>query len=168
MSIKRLGVAEAEAFRALRLRGLERSPESFNEDFATESAKPLAWYETIIAQQHVLGYFQGGELLGVVIVGAQAGCAKMAHRHYLWGVYVDETARGQGLARKLMQAALEASAAEAEMVRLGVNALNLPAKTLYQSLGFTAYGYDERALKVNGVYIDEILMMKYVRPACTA
>jgi RimJ/RimL family protein N-acetyltransferase len=39
---------------------------------------------------------------------------------------------------------------------------NLAARRLYESLGFAAYGHEVQALKHNGRYYDEILMVRFL------
>jgi RimJ/RimL family protein N-acetyltransferase len=39
---------------------------------------------------------------------------------------------------------------------------NHPAKRLYESLGFETYGVERRALKYNGQYYDEDLMVLWL------
>ena len=39
---------------------------------------------------------------------------------------------------------------------------NLSAQRLYTSLGFAEYGREARALKQNGRYYDEILMVRFL------
>jgi RimJ/RimL family protein N-acetyltransferase len=47
-----------------------------------------------------------------------------------------------------------------ELVQLSVVAGNAPAQRLYASLGFAPYGLEERALKVDGKYFDEVHMVR--------
>jgi RimJ/RimL family protein N-acetyltransferase len=48
-------------------------------------------------------------------------------------------------------------------IRLTVGATNAEAMRLYEKAGFTAYGLERRALKVNGRYCDNLLMTLSVR-----
>jgi RimJ/RimL family protein N-acetyltransferase len=45
-------------------------------------------------------------------------------------------------------------------VQLAVVADNVVARCLYASLGFTEYGIEVHSLKVEGRYLDEVLMVK--------
>ena len=47
-------------------------------------------------------------------------------------------------------------------VHLGVAADNLPALRLYRQAGFELYGTDPRFMKVDGRYIDEHLMVRFL------
>ena len=62
--------------------------------------------------------------------------------------------------RLLLEAALELAAQSVELVQLVVVKDNEPAVRLYESVGFEAYGLEQRALKIDGRYYDDILMAK--------
>jgi len=49
-----------------------------------------------------------------------------------------------------------------EMVQLGVVNDNKAACRLYGAMGFVEYGYEKRALKQDGRYYDELLMVKFL------
>ena len=72
-------------------------------------------------------------------------------------------ARGQGLGRKLAQAAIErAFDLGLERIELEVFASNESATALYRELGFTVEGVKERARKIDGTY-DDIIAMALLR-----
>jgi ribosomal protein S18 acetylase RimI-like enzyme len=67
--------------------------------------------------------------------------------------------RGQGLGRKLMDAAIAAAKSQGvERVELEVYASNAAAVTLYRKLGFREEGRKLKARKVDGAYDDSIVM----------
>ena len=91
--IRRLTSADAEAFRAVRLEGLERHPSAFGASFKEESTRPLAFFADRLDANHVLGAENQGRLVG--IAGFQFHDSEKArHRGTLWGMYVREEARG--------------------------------------------------------------------------
>ena len=47
-----------------------------------------------------------------------------------------------------------------ELIHLTVVADNAVARRLYEACGFAAYGVEARALKVDGRYLDEVLMAR--------
>jgi ribosomal protein S18 acetylase RimI-like enzyme len=58
---------------------------------------------------------------------------------YLYSLWLDPSARGRGLARQLVTTALEwARRRRAHTVRLRVAVDNAPARTIYESLGFSS------------------------------
>jgi len=73
--------------------------------------------------------------------------------------------RGQGLGRRLAQAALtKAAAIGLERVQLEVYADNAPAIALYEKLGFVVEGKRRRARKLDGVYTDIVMMARLTPP----
>jgi RimJ/RimL family protein N-acetyltransferase len=100
-------------------------------------------------------------MMGTAGFMQQAG-AKRVHKAHLWGMYVRQLARGSGLARLLVDAVLAHAARHAELIQLSVVSDNLGAQRLYAAAGFTPYGVEQRSLKVDGRYLDEVLMVKFL------
>ena len=44
-----------------------------------------------------------------------------------------------------------------------VASANLPAQRLYEALGFESYGTEPHSLKIGEVYVDDVLMVLYIR-----
>lgn len=86
---------------------------------------------------------------------------KIQHKAHVYAVYVDSVARKHGLGRALMlELIARAKAAPGlEQLMLTVTSSNLPAKRLYESLGFVRYGTEPKAMKLDGEYLDEDLMV---------
>ena len=78
----------------------------------------------------------------------------------LVGMYVGQAARGAGVGRLLIEAALALAAQSVELVQLVVVKGNEPACRLYRRAGFVEYGLEKHALKIDGRYYDDILMAK--------
>lgn len=79
------------------------------------------------------------------------------------GIGMLPEARGQGLGRRLMQAAIEAARTHGvERIQLGVFASNTRAIALYESLGFVREGLKRRAGKFQGRYDDDVLMALFL------
>lgn len=83
-------------------------------------------------------------------------------------MYVVPAARGTGLARPLLEAAIAHARQQPDLrqLQLGVTVGNAPALHLYPSLGFVEYGREPAALCVDGRYYDEILMQLELQPRC--
>jgi ribosomal protein S18 acetylase RimI-like enzyme len=78
----------------------------------------------------------------------------------LFAMYVAAAARGQGLARRLLETAVEhGRALNLRQLMLGCNAGNGNALRLYEQAGFSEYGLEPAALYVDGEYFDEVLMV---------
>jgi ribosomal protein S18 acetylase RimI-like enzyme len=157
--IRRLGPTDVAPYRALRLAALAAEPAAFGADHDEEAARPDAWFAATLAGNAVFGAeAEDGALLGLAGLGVER-VRKRAHLGTLWGVFVRPEARGRGLARALVAAALEEARARGlAQVQLGVGVANRPALALYTALGFAVFGTEHAALRVDGVDHDEHLM----------
>ncbi|CAB3803038.1 Mycothiol acetyltransferase [Paraburkholderia caffeinitolerans] len=110
-------------------------------------------------RQAVFGAFDGAALVGIVGWRREAR-QKLAHKSHIWGVFVQPAYRRAGIARRLMERAIEhARASGVEQVQLTVGASNPRAQSLYRSLGFAIYGTEPRAMCIDGEYFDEEHML---------
>jgi ribosomal protein S18 acetylase RimI-like enzyme len=111
-----------------------------------------------IARSFIFGGFDtDGRLMGVVGL-ARSNSAKTGHIGTIWGMYVRKQARGTGLAKRLLSAALQEGRMTCGSLRLSVVSSNSAAVGLYRSAGFSEWALELRALKVGDIYYDEILM----------
>jgi len=150
---------EAALYREIRLEGLRMHPEAFGSAFEQEQARPLDFFRERLETNVIFAGFLGEEPLGTAGFMVQAG-VKRAHKGMLWGMYVRPAARGTGLARLLVETVLAHARERVELIELSVVAENRVAYRLYASLGFEPYGLERRALKIDGRYWDEALMVK--------
>jgi ribosomal protein S18 acetylase RimI-like enzyme len=160
-TVRRLGAADLDAFRLIRLEGLRNDPEAFGSTFEKESSEPGQYFIERLSRSAVFGGFAGDRLVGV------AGFyffedTKSRHKGVLWGMYVMPEARGSGLATELVGTLLEHAGKEVEQVQLTVTASNGRARRFYERMGFVQYGLEERALKYKGAYLDEVLMVRFL------
>jgi RimJ/RimL family protein N-acetyltransferase len=153
--------ADAPVYRDIRLEGLKTNPEAFGSTFEREDAMPLSWHEERLIKGNVFGAFFDGELVGVAGYWVQEG-EKVRHKAALWGMYVRPKARNAGLGRRLVQAIIDHASGLVELLQLRVESGNQPAQWLYQKMGFSEYGREMKALKQDGRYFDEILMMRFL------
>jgi RimJ/RimL family protein N-acetyltransferase len=163
VQLRRLSPDDAELFREIRLEGLQRDPDAFSSTFEIESAQPLSYFADRIGRSAIFGAFRGSELLGVVGYAVQPG-PKHAHKGLLWGMYVRSAARQTGIARKLIEAAIEHARGRVELLQLSVVSENEAARRLYASLGFEEYGVEKHGAKYRGQYHDDVLMAKKLVP----
>ena len=79
------------------------------------------------------------------------------------GTYVDLTLRRQGIAKALFDATLEAARRKGyEKIFTFVRADNPAALATYRAQGFAVLGTARRHAKIDGRYIDEILIEKHL------
>ena len=152
---------DGPAFKALRLEALQLASPAFSSAYEDEVRQSD---ETFFARipappSAIFGAFDGETLVAMTGLMIQAG-RKQRHKGMIWGVYVTPTARGQGLAKRLLDAAIaQARTVDGvELLQLGVGVDNEPATRLYAAAGFEIYGIERKALKLaDGRYVDEEL-----------
>jgi ribosomal protein S18 acetylase RimI-like enzyme len=89
---------------------------------------------------------------------------KLAHKAFIWGMYVATNYRRHGVGRALIDhALLRAGAMNGVLqVNLGVNAANVEAIKLYEVAGFTAFGIERGFMLVDGNPHDEFHMVRNI------
>jgi ribosomal protein S18 acetylase RimI-like enzyme len=161
--IRRLGAADAEPYRTLRLAALRDRPEAFGASYEDEVSRSHDWFADRLERNVFIGGWRDVSTL-VEVVGLHISEAvKSSHKGELWGVFVSPEARRTGLATALLARLMRHAANAVDEIRLTVGATNAEAMRLYEKAGFTAYGLERRALKVNGRYYDNLLMTLSVR-----
>ena len=113
-----------------------------------------AYYQSVVSGGHSHFIAVGdGEVIGWCDVLPMFGEMR-AHCGVL-GLGVAKSARGKGVGRKLITAALaKARARGITRVELTVRADNLVAQSLYKSLGFAVEGLQHKAWQLRGEYFD--------------
>ena len=158
--IRRLGPADAEVWRTIRLAALEGAPDAFGQTLENAAAQPLSHFAKAVAgPDPIFAAFAHAAAIGTASVYTIAG-PKTAHRGMLWGMYVAPAFRAHGVGGQLIDAVLEYSRGYFEQVHLRVVAGNAGAYALYRKQGFEAYGIEPRALCYKGRYHDEIMMVR--------
>jgi RimJ/RimL family protein N-acetyltransferase len=165
-TVRILATGDATAFQRVRLRAIETAPTSAWPTLEEQSAWSLEEVEAKIqttSTQAVFGVFAGADLIGIAGLRREP-LLQVQHKGLVWGVFLDPNFRGMGLAHRLLEAIVSYAKCEWGLIQLNlcVHTQNVPAKKLYESLGFVAFGIEPRALKVGGVFLDEqhmILML---------
>jgi ribosomal protein S18 acetylase RimI-like enzyme len=152
MDIRRLTVADAPAYWALRLRGLHDHPEAFTSSWEDDRALPCKAGEARLASPDQLfwGAFEDGTLRGIVGLELLRR-AKERHKGRVIGMYVAAESAGRGLGAALL-AALLAHAQQARLTDLvlTVSEGNDAALHVYRRAGFLVFGTEPRAVCVLG------------------
>ena len=157
LEIRALTAADAAEFHALRLRGLQESPEAFGSTYEEDVALSLDVVAQRIAASRaprkiVLGAIRDGALVGVI------GCfqepkIKLRHTATIWGMYVAPEARGGGVARRLLDDVIAEVRTWPDVVRITLSVVDraAAARELYPSAGFQSFGREPDAFRQNGV-----------------
>ncbi|AQQ53545.1 GNAT family N-acetyltransferase [Planococcus lenghuensis] len=164
MEIRKLTAEDAERYFELRLEALRNDPETFASTLKDTEESPIEKFRDRLESPSspTLGLFDNGRLIGNVTVRKET-IPKMAHRATVLGMYVTPQKRGNGAGRMLVDAACALAAdMAAEQVYLAVVSTNEAAKNLYARCGFRVFGIDRHAMKHDGRYIDEDLMVKFL------
>ncbi|MFS0688319.1 GNAT family N-acetyltransferase [Sporosarcina sp. 179-K 8C2 HS] len=165
MEIRKLCPEDAEAYFQIRLEALYTNPEAFGSSYEEEKKQTADKYKERFgpADSFTFGAFDESKLIGVITLLTEK-TKKMKHRATIVAMYVTPEKRGKGVAKTLMNEAInKARSLEGiEQVYLTVVNSNVAAKNLYFSLGFEVYGTDKRALKVEHTYLDEDLMVLFL------
>jgi ribosomal protein S18 acetylase RimI-like enzyme len=168
LEIKLLDSSDAQKYWALRLEALKQNPEAFLTSYedAIKRDNPIdqVAHNFTTDGNYTFGAFDQEELIGVVTL-LQESAEKIKHRANIYAMYVTPKKQGSGVGSALMAAAInKAKTIKAiEKINLSVMANNEKAKNLYSKLGFTVYGFEENALKVNGVYYNDEHMVLHLK-----
>lgn len=162
IQIRAFTPADAAAFQQLRLRALAEAPVAFASSYEEECDQPLANVAQRLSpapDRCVLGAFAGDAAVGMVGLQRE-GMKKLAHKAFIWGVYVAPEHRRSGTGQLLLKAALQRAAAMPGMqrVNLSVSAANAAAKALYDRMGFVAFGLERGYMCLDGELHDEVHM----------
>ena len=160
--IRTLTAADATAYRTLRLQALRDHPEAFAASCEDEVARSLDMTARRLdggPLNCVFGAFAGDDLVGTAGFVVPDRSAKSRHKGLLVGVHVAPAHRGRAIGRALVAAVIDHARAHVVLLQAGVGVDNAPALRLYESLGFRRYGLEDKALLVDGVFIDEALIV---------
>jgi len=162
MHVRRLTPEDAAVFQAFRLAALQDAPTAFGSSFQEEKDFPASVIEGRLAikpDRGPFGAFQGEKMVGLIALGRE-NMKNLAHKAFIWGMYVKPEHRGQVIAKALVHEALSVarSVPEVLQVNLSVNAGNASAIRLYESFGFKAFGCEPGAMRINGEFHDELHM----------
>ena len=168
ITIRRATEEEAAAYRDLRLEALRDHPQVFSSDYAAYVTRPLSYWSERLRLAGTEGvammYFavRGAELAGMC--GIFCGDSpKTWHSATVVSLYVRPPWRGRNLGERLVMVCLDwARAQEVKAVKLAVVTTNTAAIRCYARCGFRVYGIEPQALFYDGVFYDELMMIRTV------
>lgn len=161
LHLRRLGPADAEAFRVLRLEALSTAPEAFGSSTEEEAARPMDVVRSRLADtgpDAIFGAFAGNDLVGMAGFVLSQGIKKR-HKGLLWGVFVRAGWRDRGTGEQLVRAVIDHARSHVLLLQATVVTTNGSARRVYDRLGFISYGIEHRALRVGDTFHDEALLM---------
>lgn len=103
----------------------------------------------------------GSEIVGVLTL--QRGMYKKNHHTASLGIAIKRGHRSKGYGTKLIEQAIEwARSKGVEKIWLEVFSTNTKAVEVYKKIGFTIEGIKEKQFRIDGDYVDDILMSFWV------
>lgn len=176
METRLLTADDAEAWWQLRLEMLRNDPFAFADSTEEHLATTVERARKRLAandprKNFVVGLFEHGRLRGTAGFSRRPN-QKGSHKGHVWGVYVSPELRGKGAGKALMQEIIRRAREikGVEQITLVASA-KLPARKLYEAMGFAAYGIEPRSLKLikekttekTGIeYVDDVLMVLFL------
>ncbi|HEX6482543.1 MAG TPA: GNAT family N-acetyltransferase, partial [Ktedonobacteraceae bacterium] len=113
MQVRILNEKDAEAFWKIRLRALQENPESFGASYEEILERGIAGTAQGLGRREgtpenvTFGAFdEKGQLVGLAGFRRQEE-AKKRHKGVIWGMYVPNELRKQGIGKALLEAAIE-------------------------------------------------------------
>jgi ribosomal protein S18 acetylase RimI-like enzyme len=164
MFISILTEEDLDALWSIRLQALQANPEAFGSTYEETLQRGKESFRQRLKQPRTetffLGAFDEGSLVGIVGYFRESG-QKGQHKGYIISMYVASEQRGRGIGKALLVDAIAQARTIAglEQLLLAVVTTNTTARQLYRSLGFGVYGLEPHALKQDGQYWDEELMI---------
>ena len=155
VTLRQLDSADAEAYRTLRLAGLQAFPHAFRSDYREALEQPLSWAQRRLATpgDTLFGAFEGGTLVGAICLRTQEG-RKIRHAAELKALVVDPQRQRMGIGGALVVHLLAHARAlgHIRQITLTVSDGNTAAQRLYDAHGFRPFGLEPDAFLLDGRY----------------
>jgi len=170
--LRPLEIDDFSAFLDIQGDALVNSPEVFGSDYNWFEHLSLLSKEQRFVKymnypyQYLLGAVDSsGRIMGMVGFSCDYAQSKLRHKGKIWGAYVRPEYRGHGIGRLLIDSVIDTAQniVDCEQIQLAVSTRNEASYGLYLQMGFTIYGTELQALKIGEEYVDEYLMVKFLR-----
>ena len=163
MQIRILVSDDAADFQDLRLRGLVDCPYAFTSSYDEECDLPIEEVAERLApteKSMVLGAYDESELVGLIGLVRERH-QKLAHKAFLWGMYVVPQHRRRGIGQELVAEAIKYARRMdgLRQIYLGVNASNEAALDLYRTMNFEKQWREPRFMILDGEFQGEVQMI---------
>lgn len=164
MHLIELTTEHADSYKAFFTQAITLQPEFFRISPTDEAEAPFPTLNT--PDSFTLAMTTpSGHLMGVVSFQREgANRTKLRHKGLLFRMYVAAEYAGRGIGRKLLNEVIQRARQlpNMEQILLTVAHRNEIAKKLYESVGFQSFSLEPRAMKYEGVYIDEEQMVLFL------
>lgn len=162
ITIRQIGADDWQAFKSIRIEALRLFPSAyaFHLDDALVQSDDDWQRRTTLSPIFIA--FEAVQPIGIMGHNPNA-TRNQGHRTSLIAVYVKASRWGTGVAKNLL-AAIEKDAKSKgiHIVELGVNQNNPRAQAFYKRQGYTQFGYQPKAMCLDGEFMDEVLMQKWL------
>lgn len=171
MFVNRLNPGHAESYRALMLEAYELHPDAFTSSIAERSNLPLSWWAGRLAEDATAVEVVFGAFIEEKLAGVAGLCfdirEKAKHKSTLFGMYVPDRFRKQGLGRQLIGEVIRHARTRpgTKIIQLTVTAGNAPPQSLYESSGFVPFGNEPFAVRVGAEYVSKVHMWFNLSPS---
>jgi RimJ/RimL family protein N-acetyltransferase len=164
MQYKKLQAEDFVSYNRIREMALETEPDAFISTNDEEKAIREERFNGIIQDKNnfIIGAFEDYELAGTVVFTRESR-KKISHKGLITGMFVSSENRGKGIGLILLQTVFD-FAFKIDGIRqigLKVAATNIGAVKLYEKAGFVSYGLEKDAFCNNGIFIDDLYMVKF-------
>ncbi|MEV0451541.1 GNAT family N-acetyltransferase [Streptomyces sp. NPDC050600] len=125
---------------------------------APEGGEPF-YDERHLPEHYLVAELPNAGVVGFVRLVRAIPLPSNAHVRQIQGLVVGEAARGKGVARALVRAAMDLARRQgATRITLRVLGHNTPARALYEAEGFAVEGVLPGEFLLEGTYVDDICM----------
>lgn len=169
ISIRQLDRRDREAYFTLRLRGLEAYPQAFATSAEEWRSAPPEKIDALLLlseeqKEPILGAFSAStEMVGSVCLIPETREA-VRHKASLAALYVEPGWQKKGIGKQLVMETLRLARGwpALMLVRLVVDSENAIAVRLFERAGFSLYGREPQARRVEDRYYDQSYMLCFL------
>lgn len=166
MQVRVLKPKDAKDYWNLRLTTLKQHPDAFLLTVEEELKRlyPIKRITALLKDptRITIGAFIAERLVGSITLQMET-YKKIKHKASVLSFFIEDDYRNRGIGKRLLTEVITLSKRhDIEQLLLAVVSTNEGAIALYESFGFTVFGVEKNALKVNGQYFDEQHMIFYL------
>ena len=162
IEVKKLPTKRWKDYRNLRLEALKKDATAFGSSY--EEEKKLLESEWKRRTGNTLFALSDDNPIGMIAYVFN-NKKKIKHIANIFGFYVKEDYRNQGIGRKLIERTLLSIMKNKNIIKinLNVNSKQKSAVRLYKKFGFKIVGVLRKDLFVNGKFYNELIMEKFIQ-----